>query len=101
MGPISVKRWIMLLRTEIILLGVSVAHLLPLKCSKGDIAMNRKIKFLAVSVALIFVACTASAQSAALIKAAKKDGKVVAYGSLESDTVDAIKQAFEKQTGLE
>ncbi|HEY7163208.1 MAG TPA: extracellular solute-binding protein, partial [Candidatus Binatia bacterium] len=63
--------------------------------------MVKKIKFLAISVALIFIARTASAQSAALINAAKKDGKVVAYGSLESDTVDAIKQAFEKKTGLE
>jgi iron(III) transport system substrate-binding protein len=36
-----------------------------------------------------------------LIEAAKKEGKIVAYGSLESDTVDAIMNAFKKKTGLE
>jgi len=51
--------------------------------------------------ALVFVAGTASAQSAALVNAAMQEGgKVVAYGSLESDTVDGLKQAFQRKTGL-
>jgi iron(III) transport system substrate-binding protein len=42
------------------------------------------------------------AQSAKLIEAAKKEGgKVVAYGSLESEAFDAVKAGFEKKTGLE
>jgi spermidine/putrescine-binding protein len=42
------------------------------------------------------------AQSASLVEAAKKEGgKVVAYGSLESEEFDAVKAGFEKKTGLE
>ena len=42
------------------------------------------------------------AQSAAMIAAAKKEGgKVVAYGSLESEAFDAVKAGFEKKTGLQ
>jgi iron(III) transport system substrate-binding protein len=42
-----------------------------------------------------------SGQDAKLIEAAKKEGKVVVYGSLESDTTETIKSAFEKKTGIE
>ena len=41
------------------------------------------------------------AQSAQIIEAAKKEGKAVIYGSLESDTMDAILQGFRKKTGIE
>jgi iron(III) transport system substrate-binding protein len=40
------------------------------------------------------------AQDASLITAAKKEGRVVIYGSLESDIFDDIKSAFEKKTGI-
>lgn len=40
-------------------------------------------------------------QDAKLIEAAKKEGgKAVAYGSLETDTFEPVKKAFEKKTGL-
>jgi len=63
----------------------------------------RKTFYLALTLLLsIFVVCTvAQAQSAKLIEAAKKEGKVVAYGSLESDTMDSILQAFQKKFGVE
>jgi iron(III) transport system substrate-binding protein len=48
-----------------------------------------------------FFSTAAVAQSAKLLEAAKKEGKVVAYGSLESDTTDAIMQAFQKKFGIE
>ena len=65
-------------------------------------AMITKIKPFVVFFALVFVASTASAQSVALLNAAKQEGgKVVAYGSLESDTVEGIKQAFQRKTGLD
>jgi iron(III) transport system substrate-binding protein len=57
-----------------------------------------------ILVAMFFLAFSAElfAQSAALIEAAKKEGgKVVAYGSLESEAFDAVKAGFEKKTGLE
>src|SRR5215510_16241356 len=44
----------------------------------------------------------ASGQNATLIEEAKKEGgRVVAYGSLESEAFDAVKAAFQKKTGLE
>ena len=49
-----------------------------------------------------FAALSAFSQDARLIQAAKKEGgKVVVYGSLEADTVEAIKKAFQKKTGIE
>ena len=50
---------------------------------------------------LVFAADPSFGQSAKLIEAGKKEGKVVAYGSLESDTFDAIAKAFTKKTGIE
>jgi len=44
----------------------------------------------------------ASGQNATLIEEAKKEGgKVIAYGSLESEAFDAVKAAFQKKTGFE
>jgi iron(III) transport system substrate-binding protein len=57
-----------------------------------------------ILAATFFLALSAElfAQSAGLIEAAKKEGgKVVAYGSLESEAFDAVKAGFEKKTGLE
>jgi hypothetical protein len=54
----------------------------------------------AVSAGL-FAASLVAAQDAKLIDAAKKEGgKVIAYGSLESNTVELIISAFQKKTGL-
>lgn len=59
-------------------------------------------KSLALLLALIFLcAQSAWAQDAKLVAAAKKEGgKVVVYGSMETFTAEAIKNAFEKRTGL-
>ncbi|HEY1373858.1 MAG TPA: extracellular solute-binding protein [Candidatus Binatia bacterium] len=49
----------------------------------------------------IFGAASVFAQDAKLVDAAKKEGgRVVVYGSLEADTADAVRKAFEKKTGL-
>jgi iron(III) transport system substrate-binding protein len=42
----------------------------------------------------------ASAQDAKLVADAKKEGKVVVYGSMESDIFDGIQKSFEKKTGI-
>lgn len=48
-----------------------------------------------------FLSAPAFGQDAKLIEAAKKEGgKVVAYGSLESNVLEASKRIFEKKTGL-
>src|SRR5688500_9906138 len=49
----------------------------------------------------LFVATSVFAQNTKLIEAAKKEGKAIAYGSLESDTMEAIVNGFKKKTGLE
>ena len=55
---------------------------------------------LALSLSLFFP-ITADAQDAKLVDAAKKEsGAIVAYGSLESNTVEPIIEAFKKKTGL-
>ena len=49
----------------------------------------------------LLTASPAFSQNTELIQAAKKEGgKVVAYGSLESDAVDALGKAFHEKTGL-
>ena len=64
--------------------------------------MNKKTAALtSLLLSLLFVAARAQAQSAKLIEAAKKEGKAVIYGSLESDTMDAIMQSFQKKFGIE
>jgi iron(III) transport system substrate-binding protein len=54
-----------------------------------------------LAILALLVAAPAWGQSAKAIEAGKKDGKVVIYGSLESDTTEAIKTAFTKKTGIE
>ena len=65
--------------------------------------MNQTFSSILGSLVLaVFTAGTAFGQSQALVEAAKKEGgKVVAYGSLESDTFEAISKAFTKKTGIE
>src|SRR6476659_999869 len=47
------------------------------------------------------VSFTAMAQDTKLLEAAKKEtGAIIAYGSLESNTVEPIVEAFKKKTGL-
>ena len=63
--------------------------------------MLRKVSAFLSLVVMVFCA-TASlhAQSAKAIEAGKKEGKAVAYGSLESDNMDAVVQGFQKKTGI-
>jgi len=63
--------------------------------------MSDKFKYLLVCAVAFFFASQAWGQDAKLVAAAKKEGKAVVYGSLESDTVGAIKKAFQKKTGIE
>lgn len=56
---------------------------------------------LAITILSFIVAPVAFSQDVNLIEAAKKEGgKAVAYGSLETETFEPIKKAFEKKTGL-
>ncbi len=52
-------------------------------------------------LALLIFAGPSFAQDAKLVEAGKKEGKVVIYGSLESDTMDAVTKAFQKKTGID
>jgi iron(III) transport system substrate-binding protein len=64
--------------------------------------MRQSINFLpAFLVVLLSLATPGYSQNAKLIEAAKKEGKVTAYGSLESDNADAVFQMFKKKTGID
>jgi len=65
--------------------------------------MKLRFGFFLSSLTLVhFLATAAFAQDAKLVELAKKEGgKVVIYGSLENDTVDAVSKALKKKTGLE
>src|SRR5438094_667653 len=60
------------------------------------------IRQVTIAILLSFlVFSSAFAQDAKLVEAAKKeDGAIIAYGSLESNTVEPIIEAFKKKTGL-
>lgn len=67
--------------------------------------MNASLKSLLRSSAVFFAVCgawplAATAADQALVDAAKKEGKVVVYGSLESGPMDGIKAAFTKKYGI-
>ena len=51
---------------------------------------------------LLFLCTTVPAfgQDAKLIAEGKKDGRVVIYGSMETDIFDGVRQGFEKKTGI-
>ncbi|MBM4263204.1 MAG: extracellular solute-binding protein [Deltaproteobacteria bacterium] len=54
------------------------------------------------SVLTLFAVTFAHAQDAKLIEAAKKEsGKIIAYGSMETNTAEPIIEAFTKKTGLQ
>ncbi|HEY7164458.1 MAG TPA: extracellular solute-binding protein [Candidatus Binatia bacterium] len=55
----------------------------------------------AIFASSIWLAANGYAQTPNLIAAGKKEGKVVIYGSLESDTTEAIKDKFQEKTGIE
>jgi hypothetical protein len=62
----------------------------------------RQVVFSLILVLSLVDSPAAFGQSANLIEEAKKEGgKVIAYGSLESEAFDAIKAAFQKKTRLE
>jgi iron(III) transport system substrate-binding protein len=63
-----------------------------------------QLKFHHLLFLTAIVATSASpvqAQDAKLVEAAKKEGKVVVYGSLESDSADKAFGAFKSKTGIE
>jgi len=62
----------------------------------------RRLSILLVGLFVFYFASNAFAQNSKLIEAAKKEGgKVVVYTSMETFTADAIKNVFERKTGLQ
>jgi iron(III) transport system substrate-binding protein len=57
------------------------------------------MKALLVLVSLL-LATPAAAQDAKLIAEGRKEGRVVIYGSMETDIFEGIQKAFEKKTGI-
>src|SRR4051794_34579418 len=68
----------------------------------GEKLMLKATKmFLGLISATLISATPALSQSPQLIEAGKKEGKVVVYGSLESDTAEAVFGLFKKRTGID
>jgi len=63
--------------------------------------MLMKMKWVLAFLASLTVAAPAFCQNAKLVEAGKKEGKAAVYGSLESDTADAVFGQFKKKTGIE
>ncbi|MBM4264315.1 MAG: extracellular solute-binding protein [Deltaproteobacteria bacterium] len=63
--------------------------------------MLKLTQWVVLTLSFALAGSTSLGQTPQLIEAAKKDGKVIIYGSLEGDTVDAIIQSFKKKTGIE
>jgi iron(III) transport system substrate-binding protein len=51
-------------------------------------------------LALLLLAQVATAQDAKLVAEAKKEGKVVIYGSMEQDIFEGVRQSFEKKFAI-
>ena len=60
--------------------------------------MQRALKWWIAAAALLFAAGQLAAQP--LVDAAKKEGKLVIYGSLESGIMDEIEKAFTRKHGI-
>ena len=54
----------------------------------------------AIVLFLLSFAFPAIAQNAGLVAAAKKEGKVIIYGSMEQDIFEGVRVLFEKKTGI-
>jgi iron(III) transport system substrate-binding protein len=59
-----------------------------------------RLRVLPLVVLSLFFAEAALAQDAKLIAEAKKDRKVVIYGSMEQDIFEGVRQSFEKKAGI-
>ncbi|HMF49411.1 MAG TPA: hypothetical protein VK603_12250 [Candidatus Saccharimonadales bacterium] len=62
--------------------------------------MKKTLLFMTLIAAALLVS-SLHAQDAKLIAAAKNEGKAVVYGSLETESADAIFKVFRQKTGIE
>ena len=62
--------------------------------------VKKTLSFMTLIAAALLVS-SLSAQDAKLIAAAKNEGKAVVYGSLETESADAILKVFRQKTGIE
>src|SRR6476646_2174352 len=72
-----------------------------MKANEEDIMISKINSLFGCIIATLYFAAPIYSQNTKLIEAGKKEGKVAAYGSLESDTADAAFQVFKKKTGIE
>ena len=51
-------------------------------------------------LSLLYLPSPALAQDAKLIEAAKKEGRLVVYGTMQTDTFELLQKSFQKKTGI-
>jgi len=62
---------------------------------------SKKTIFVSLAILTLLVAVPARGQNAKTIEAGKKEGKVVIYGSLESDQAEVVFTAFKKKSAID
>jgi iron(III) transport system substrate-binding protein len=63
--------------------------------------MHKKLLLLPVVLAAALTAAPVYSQDPKLVEAGKKEGKVTVYGSLETDSAEAVFKVFRQKTGIE
>lgn len=63
--------------------------------------MHKKIRLLLALLAAVLSAAPIYAQDPKLVEAGKKEGKVTVYGSLETDSAEAVFKVFRQKTGID
>ena len=63
--------------------------------------MHKKRRLLSALLAAALSAAPVYAQDPKLVEAGKKEGKVTVYGSLETDSAEAVFKVFRQKTGID
>jgi iron(III) transport system substrate-binding protein len=63
--------------------------------------MLKTTRLLIAVLAAALTAASVFAQDPKLVEAGKKEGKVTVYGSLETDSAEAVFKIFRQKTGIE
>ena len=63
--------------------------------------MHQKLRLSSALLAAALIGAPVYAQDPKLVEAGKKEGKVTVYGSLETDSAEAVFKVFRQKTGID
>ena len=67
----------------------------------GRIRCTKKLRLSSALLAAALIGAPVYAQDPKLVEAGKKEGKVTVYGSLETDSAEAVFKVFRQKTGID